>query len=112
MAQIQQRNLALNISNQIEQKKGPACKLTKYDEFLITLMEMSWISKENIADPFKISRALISQSFRTCLRATAKVLSSMVKVMDLDTVNTLKPKNSNHKNYILLQIPLKYSFRH
>ena len=47
---------------------------------------------------FKVSRILISQIFSTWVRAKAKVLSCMFKVWDLDTVNTLKPKNSNHKN--------------
>ena len=47
---------------------------------------------EDIADRFKVSRTLISQIFSTWARATAKVLSSMIKVWDLDTVNTLKPK--------------------
>ena len=36
----------------------------------------------------------------------------MIKVWDLDIVNILKPKKSNYKNYILLQLPLKHSFRH
>ena len=45
-----------------------------------------------IADRFKASRTLISQIFSTWVRTTAKVLSSMIKVWDLDTVNTLKPK--------------------
>ena len=47
---------------------------------------------ENIADRSKVSRTLISQIFSTWVRATAKVLSCMIKVWDLDTVNTLKPK--------------------
>ena len=46
----------------------------------------------DIANQFKVSCALISQIFSTWVRATAKVLSSMIKVCDLDTVNTLKPK--------------------
>ena len=45
---------------------------------------------EDIADRFKVSRSLISQIFSTWVRATAKVLSCMIKVWDLDTVNTLK----------------------
>ena len=47
---------------------------------------------EDIADRFKVSRRLISQIFSTWVRATAKVLSCMIKVWDLDTVTTLKPK--------------------
>ena len=47
---------------------------------------------EDIADRFKASCTLISQIFSTWVRATAKVLSCMIKVWDLDTVNTLKPK--------------------
>ena len=47
---------------------------------------------EDIADRFKVSCALISQIFSTWVRATAKVLSSMIKVWDLDIVNTLKLK--------------------
>ena len=47
------------------------------------------ILNEDIADRFKVSRTLISQIFSTWARATAKVLSSMIKVWDLDTVNTL-----------------------
>ena len=43
---------------------------------------------EDIADRFKVSCALISQMFSTWVRATAKVLSSMIKVW----VNTLKLK--------------------
>ena len=87
------KNLTVNLSNQICTKKGPACKLTKYDEFLITLMKMHLGSLNDCkADRFKTSRTLISKIFSTCVRVTAKVLSSMVKVLDLDTVNTLKPK--------------------
>ena len=67
---------------------------------------------EDIADQFKGSRTLISQVFSTWVREKAKVLSCMIKVLDLDIVNILKPKKSNYKNYILLQLPLKYSFRH
>ena len=50
------------------------------------------LPNEDIADRFKVSRTLISQIFSTWVRATAKVLSCMIKVLDLDTVNTLKPK--------------------
>ena len=35
---------------------------------------------------------MISQIFSTWVRPTAKVLSCMIKVWDLDTVNTLKTK--------------------
>ena len=65
----------------------------KYDEFLITLMKIHLgLLNEDTADRFKVSRALISQILSTWLRATAKVLSCMIKVWDLDIVNTLKPK--------------------
>ena len=47
---------------------------------------------EDIANRFKVSCVLISQIFSTWVRATTKVLSSMIKACDLDTVNTLKPK--------------------
>ena len=47
---------------------------------------------EDITDRFKVSRALISQILSTQLRAAAEVLSCMIKVWDLDTVNDLKPK--------------------
>ena len=47
---------------------------------------------EDIADRFKVSGTLISQSFSTWVRATAKVLSSMIKVWDLDRVHRLKSK--------------------
>ena len=50
------------------------------------------ILNEDIPDRFKVSRTLISQIFSTWVRATAKVLSCMIKVWDLDTFNTLKPK--------------------
>ena len=47
---------------------------------------------EDIADQFKVSRTLISQVFSTWVREKAKVLSCMIKVLDLDIVNILKPK--------------------
>ena len=91
-------------------KKGPACKLTKYDEFFIKLMKMRLgLLNEDMVDEFKVSRTLISQIFSTWVRAAAKVLSCMIKVWNLDTVNTLKPKKFE-SHYILLQMPLKYSF--
>ena len=43
-------------------------------------------------DRFKVSSTLISQIFSTWVRATVKALSSVIKVWDWDTVNTLKPK--------------------
>ena len=58
VAQNQQRSLAVNLSNQIL-KKGPACKLTKYDEFLITLMKIRLgLLNDSTADQFKVSHAL------------------------------------------------------
>ena len=81
------------IKSNLNKKRGPVCKLTKHDEFLITLMKIRLgLLKEDIADRFKVSGTLISKSFNTWVRATAKVLSSMIKVWDLDTVHTLKPK--------------------
>ena len=56
---------------------------------MITLMKIRLgLLNEDIADRFKVSCALISQIFSTWVRATAKVLSSMIKVW----VNTLKLK--------------------
>ena len=77
----------------MNKKRGPVCKLTKHDEFLITLMEIHLgLLNEDIADRLKVSGTLISQSFSTWVRATAKVLSSMIKVWDLDRVHRLKSK--------------------
>ena len=42
---------------------------------------------EDIADRFKVFLTLISQIFSTWVRATVKVLSCIIKVWDLDTVN-------------------------
>ena len=47
---------------------------------------------EDITDRLKVSCTFISQIFRTWVRATMTVLSYMIKVWDLDTVNTLKLK--------------------
>ena len=76
-----------------KQKNGPACKLTKYDKFLIALMKIRLgLLNEDIADRFKVFLTLISQSFSTWVRATAKFLSCIIKVWDLDTVNLWKLK--------------------
>ena len=40
MVQNQQENLVVNLLIKSEQKKGPAYKLTKHNEFLITLMKI------------------------------------------------------------------------
>ena len=57
---------------------------------------LSWwksgLLNEDIANRFKVSRILVSPIFSTWVRPTAKVLSCVIKVWDLDTVNTLKPK--------------------
>ena len=53
---------------------------------------------------FKVSRILISQIFSTWVRAKAKVLSCMIKVWDLDTVNTLKLKTEKFKSQKLNSI--------
>ena len=75
MVQNQQGNLAVNLSNQIR-IFGPACKLTKYNEFLITLMKISLgLLNKDIGDRFKVFHTLISQIFSTWLRATVKFLS-------------------------------------
>ena len=81
------------IKSNLNQKERPACKLTRYDEFLITLMKIRLeLLNEDIADRFKFSRTLISQIFSTWVRATVKVLSCMIKVWDLGTVSTLRAK--------------------
>ena len=54
------------IKSNLNKKKGSACKLTKYDEFLITLMKIHLgLLNEDIADRFKVSWTLISQIFST-----------------------------------------------
>ena len=78
------------IKSNLSKKKRPACK---HDEFLITLVKIRLGPlNEDIADQFKVSRTLISQIFSTWVRATEIVLPCMIKVLDLDTDNTLKPK--------------------
>ena len=57
------------IKSNLNKKRGPACKLTKHDEILITLMKIHLrLLNEGIADRFKVSRTLISQTFSTWTR--------------------------------------------
>ena len=106
VVQNQRGNLAVNLSNQILTKEGPACKLIEHDQFLITLLKIRLgLLNEDINLMFLV-HWFVKFLVYSWVRATVKVLSCMIKN------STFKPKSSNHKKYILLLVPLKFLFRH
>ena len=60
------------IKSNLNKQNGPACKLTKHDDFLITLMKIRLgLLNEDVADQFEVSSTLIVQIFSTWVMATA-----------------------------------------
>jgi hypothetical protein len=71
---------------------GPQRKLTSRGEFLLMLMKLRLgLLNKDLANRFSISESLSSRIFLTWLRASGKVLGSMVNVLDQDTLIATKP---------------------
>ena len=71
---------------------GPERKLTTKDEFLLMLMRLRLnLLIKDLSNRFHISKTLASTIYCTWLRASARVLKSVIYVPDLGILNATKP---------------------